>query len=142
MTRPKTVYDLMCEVACHLAQKQLQLRFQHNEGFKGLCRTDNSGLTVIDMDPDLQFWDEKEFLRVFLHEVSHALNHKFIPLDLQVSSKLEVIEDKVYNKREAQADKQASTWLKYAEQNRKAELPYFEGCLWTLLAYQVTKGFY
>jgi len=127
----RTVYELMVEVACKLSRKQVRLRFQHNEGFKGLCRTDSSGKTIIDLEPELQQY-QKEFLRVFLHEISHAKNHKFIPMELEVSDRIEVVRDKVYNLREAQADTEAETWLKYAEQNRDIMQPYFEGCLWSL----------
>ena len=131
----KTVYDLMSKVAVQLAGKPVKVRFQHNAGYKGLCRTDSSGLNVIDLEPELQFQNEQEFLRVFLHEISHAKNHKFIPMELEVSDKVEVIEDKVYNLREFQADTEAQAWLRYAEKNRNNNLPYFEGCLYSLLDY-------
>jgi len=126
-----TVYELMLETAKKLSRKNLVLRFQHNEGFKGLCRTDNNGYVVIDMEPELQRY-EQEFLRVFLHEISHAKNHKFIPMELEASDKIPILEDKVYNLREIQADTEAEDWLKYAEKNRNSELPYFESCLWSL----------
>jgi hypothetical protein len=128
----RTVFELMQATACKLARKVVCLRLNHNEGYKGLCRTDSSGRVTIDMEPELQFQNKKEFLRVFLHEISHAKNHKFTPLDFEVSDKMEVVEDKVYNLREEQADTEASTWLKYAEENREIIQPYFEGCLWSL----------
>jgi len=127
----KTVYDLMSEVACKLAGKPVRVRFEHNKGCYGLCRADSSGLLIIDLEPELQFYEEK-FLRVFLHEISHAKNHKFIPMELEVSDRIEVVRDKVYNLREAQADKQAEKWLQFAEKNRDKTKPYFEGCLWSL----------
>jgi len=130
----RTVYDLMSKVACKLARKPIKVRFKHNEGFKGVCRTDSSGIITIDLEPELQFTNEHEFLRVFLHEISHAKNHKFIPMQLEVSDRIEVFQDKVYNLREAQADNEAENWLKYAEANRDIAQPYFdfEGCLWSL----------
>ena len=129
----RTVYELMVAVAEHLAEKPVKLRFQHNKGFKGLCRADISGMLVIDLEPELQFTDIKEFLRVFLHEISHAKNHKFIPMELEVSSNIEVVEDNIYNRREAEADTEAQQWLNHAEQNRNKNLDYFEGCLFSLL---------
>jgi len=134
MSEIRTVFDLMQKVACKLAQKPVRLRFQHNEGFKGLCRTDNKGIVTIDIEPELQPYEGK-LLKVLLHEVSHAKNHKFIPMELEVSDRIEVVRDKVYNLREAQADTEAETWMKYAEQNRDIMQPYFEGCLWALLDY-------
>jgi len=122
----------MSKVASHLAGKPVKVRFQHNEGFYGLCRADSSGVPVIDLEPQLQFYEEK-FLRVFLHEVSHSKTDTFIPMELEVSDRVEQVQNKVYNTREAQADKQAETWLKFAETNRSNEFNYLEGCLWTLL---------
>lgn len=128
----RTVFELMVEVACKLAQKPVRLRFQHNEGFKGLCRTDNKGLTTIDIEPEHFSWSERELLRIFLHEVSHAKHDKFIPVELEVSDRIPVSMTSSYNLKETRADKQASTWLKYAEENRDMKQPYFEGCLWSL----------
>lgn len=128
----RTVIDLMQSVSCKLAKKPVKLRFKHNKGYSGLCRTDNTGLAVIDLEPELQFRNEKELLRVFLHECSHAKNHKFIPMELEVSDKIEQVADKVYSLREIEADSEAEKWLKYAEQNRDIQQPYFEGCLWSL----------
>ena len=122
----KTVYDLMREVACKLAGKPVRLRFHHNEGAYGICRADSSGITTIDIEPELQFSSEHEFLEVFLHEISHAKNHKYIPMELEVSDRIEVKKDKAYNMREAQADSESEAWLKYAEQNRNKEEPYFQ----------------
>jgi len=128
----RTVYDLMSKVACKLSGKPVRVRFKHNEGFKGVCRTDTSGIVTIDLEPELQFINEHEFLRVFLHEISHAKNHKFIAMQLEVSDRIEEVQDKAYNLREAQADTEAETWLQYAEANRDIVQPYFEGCLWSL----------
>jgi hypothetical protein len=122
----------MLETAKKLSRKNLVLRFQHNEGFKGLCRTDSSGTVIIDLEPELQFQNEEEFLRVFLHEISHAKTDTFIPMKLEVSDRIPVSRNAGYELRENRADKQASTWLKYAEEHRDTAEPYFEGCLWSL----------
>jgi hypothetical protein len=130
----KTVYDLMSEVACHLARKPVRVRFEHNKGYSGLCRTDSSGITTIDIEPSLQ-WFEEEFLRVFLHEVSHAKNHSFIPMELEVSDRIEPVQGSAYKLKEFQADTEAQAWLRFAEQNRDKTEQYFEGCLYSLLHY-------
>jgi hypothetical protein len=130
----RTVYDLMVEVAFHLAKKPVRLRFKHNKGFKGLCRADSSGVPVIDLEPALQDY-EQEFLRVFLHEVSHAKNHNFKPMELEVSDKVNQVQDKLYNLREVQADTEAEAWFRFAEKNRDTSFNYFEGCLYSLLDY-------
>jgi len=130
----RTVYDLMVQTAFKLAGKPVRVRFQHNEGLKGVCRKDNSGITVIDIEPELQFFSEQEFLRVFLHECSHALNDNFIPMELEVSDRIPVAETIIYNLKETRADKQAKEWLQFAEENRNLQLPYFEGCLWSLIS--------
>jgi hypothetical protein len=127
----KTVYELMAEVACKLSGKPVKLRFQHNEGCYGLCRADSSGLLTIDLEPELQFYEEK-FLHVFLHEISHAKFDSFIPLEFEVSDRMPVSNNTGYKLKEIRAEKQASTWLKYAEKNRDIQQPYFEGCLWSL----------
>jgi len=129
----RTVFDLMQKVSSKLAHKPVRVRFQHNEGFKGLCRTDSSGIVTIDLEPELQFYDTKEFLRVFLHEIAHAKNDNFKPIKLEVSDRIPVSRSTAYNQKETRADKQAETWLKYAEENRENNLEYFEGCLWSLL---------
>jgi len=131
----ETEYSLMVQVAQHLAGKPVRLRFKHNKNYLGLCRTDSSGVPVIDLEPSLQ-WNEKEFLRVFLHEISHAKNHNFKPMELEVSDKVHQVQDKLYSFRETQADTEAETWLQYAEQNRDREkYYYFVGCLLSLLEY-------
>jgi len=130
----RTVYDLMSEVAVHLAQKPVRVRFKHNKGFKGLCRADSSGVPVIDLEPSLQ-WFEEEFLRVFLHEVSHAKNHSFVPMELEVSDRIEPVQTAGYKLKEFQADTEAQAWLRFAQKNRDKTEPYFEGCLFSLLDY-------
>jgi len=127
----KTVYDLMSEVACKLSGKPVRVRFEHNKGCYGLCRADSSGLLIIDLEPELQFYEEK-FLRVFLHEISHAKIDNFIPLELEVSNRIEVEKTPVIQFQENRADKQAEKWLQFAEKNRDKTKPYFEGCLWSL----------
>jgi len=127
----KTVYDLMCKVACKLTGKPVRIRFEHNVGCYGLCRADSSGLLTIDLEPELQCYEEK-FLRVFLHEVSHARTDNFIPLRFEVSDRIELKKDLVTQFQENRADKQAEQWLQYAEKNREKTEPYFEGCLWSL----------
>lgn len=130
----KTVFDLMVEVAVHLARKPVRLRFKHNKGYSGLCRTDSSGVPVIDLEPALQVYEE-EFLRVFLHEVSHAKNHNFTPMELEVSDRIEPVQTAGYKLKEFQADTEAEAWLRFAEQNRDKTEHYFEGSLLSLLHY-------
>jgi hypothetical protein len=131
----RTEFELMVEVAEHLARKPVRLRFKHNKGYKGLCRADSSGVPVIDLEPSLQ-WNEEEFLRVFLHEVSHALNHSFIPMELEVSDKVQPVQGAGYILKEFQADTEAEAWLRFAEKNRDREkYYYFVGCLLSLLDY-------
>ena len=129
----RTVFELMWEVANKLAKKPVRIRFQHNEGFAGLCRADNLGRVTIDIEPTLQFYDNEELLRVLLHEISHAKYDKFIPMKLEVSDRIPVSRTTAYNLKEIRADTQAEAWLKYAEKNRDKNLEYFEGCLWSLL---------
>ena len=129
----RTVYDLMLKVAEKLAEKQVKLRFQHNENCRGLCRVDSSGIVVIDIEPELQTQNEKQFLRTFLHECAHALNDNFIPMSLEASDRSPVRVNAGYKLRETRADLQAEEWLKYAEEHRNIELDWFEGCLWTFL---------
>ena len=129
----RTVYELMVAVAEHLAEKPVKLRFQHNEGSYGICRTDSKGLTVIDLEPELQFLNEAEFLRVFLHEVAHAKLDTFKPMNLEASDRIQVQKTTIYNLKESRAEKQAQQWLNHAEQNRNKNLDYFEGCLFSLL---------
>jgi len=126
----KTVYDLMSKVAQNLAEKPVKVRLQHNEGYEGLCRKDSSGLLTIDIEPQLS---DKRMLFVFLHEVSHAKKDNILPMELEVSDKIEDTKTRLYNIKEAEADKQAEAWLRYAEANRNQEHDYFEGCLWTLM---------
>jgi len=124
----------MVEVAEHLARKPVRVRFKHNKGLYGCCRKDSSGLLTIDLEPSLQ-WNEEKFLRVFLHEVLHAKEHNFIPMELRVSDRIEPVVNIGTQLREAQADNRAETWLRFAEKNRDKSEPYFEGCLLSLLDY-------
>ena len=129
----RTIFDLMHEVAKKLAGKPVQFRFKHKKGFYGLCRLDSSGLTVIDLEPALQF-NEVELLEIFLHETAHALLDTFIPLSLEFSDKA-IIDTKSseYHSSELRADTQAEAWLQYAEENRDRSFSYLEGCLYSLL---------
>jgi len=128
----RTVYDLMHATARKLSGKRLQLRFEHNPGYKAVCRTDETGIMIIDLDPDLSYQGNQEYLRIYLHEISHAKNHKFKPMPIEQSNRIEPIIDKVYNRQETQADREAYKWQQYAEQNRDANQSYIEGCLWAL----------
>ena len=129
----RTVYELMVAVAVHLAEKPVKLRFQHNKGAYGVCRADETGLTTIDIEPEIQFLEERKFLSVFLHEIAHAKNDYYIPMKLELSDIKPVSNSNNYKRKESRADIQAEKWLSYAEKNRKEEFSYFEGCLWTLL---------
>lgn len=130
----KTVYDLMSKVAVHLAKEPVRVRFKHNKGYLGLCRTDSSGTKVIDLEPSLQEFEE-EFLKLFLHEVSHAKNHAFVPMELEVSDRIEPVQGAGYKLKEFQADTEAQEWFSFAEKNRDRSYNYFEGCLYSLLEY-------
>jgi hypothetical protein len=107
------------------------VRFKHNEGFAGLCRADSSGMTTIDIEPELQNY-EKKFLEIFLHEVAHAKYDNFQPMSFHVSDRIPVERTPQFNFMELRAELQALVWLQYAENNRNNNLSYLEGCLKTL----------
>lgn len=129
----RTVFELMHVVAEKLAGKPVKFRFKHNKGFYGLCRLDSSGLTVIDLEPALQF-NEFQLVKYFLHETAHAKLDTFIPLSLEVSDKIPVdTKTSEYHSSEQKADIQAEAWLQYAEENRDKSKDYLTGCLYSLL---------
>jgi hypothetical protein len=128
----KHLENTLTFIAFKLAEKPVKLRFKHNSGVYGLCRADSSGLVTIDIEPELQNY-EKKFLEIFLHEVAHAKNDKFIPMELELSDSIPLTKDTDFEHRETTAEKQAEEWLQYAETHRKTNLDYLTGCLLTLL---------
>jgi len=129
----RTVYDLMCAVADHLAGKVVRVRLTKPDGADGLAWCDDLGRPTIDIRPDLP--DDLQ-LYVFLHEISHIRHHNLIPVSEKVMVTSPLPTHKAsYQIKEDQADRQAKTWLEYGRRYRDHNLPEFEGVLTALLTY-------
>jgi hypothetical protein len=129
----KTVYDLMCAVADHLAGKVVRVRLTRPDGADGLAWCDDLGRPTIDISSDLS--DDLQ-LYVLLHEISHVRHHNFIPVTEKVMVITPLSTHKAsYQIKEDQADRQAKVWLDYGKRHRDEDLPYFEGVLTALLTY-------
>jgi len=129
----RTVYDLMCEVADHLAGKKVRVRMVRPKSSDGLAWCDDLGRLTIDVRPDLP--DDLQ-MHVFLHELAHIRHHNFTPVtEKYVTSTPLETHDAVYQAREDDAEDQYKTWLEYGQRYRDYNLPEFEGILTALLTY-------
>ena len=132
----RTIYDLMVGVARKLSKKAVIVRIRKpaTKGADGECHADQSGNVIIDVSPD---FSDPTMLYIFLHEVAHAKNDRFLRSNVWELSEQSVSDDPGirtagYDLKEGRAEKVAREWIAYAEKNANPEFDYFEGCLLAL----------
>jgi len=119
------MFRLFVDVAEHLSGKRVHLELKNPfwERARGSCYVDFSGTSVIRVLPELWLVDKRQFLKTFLHEVSHVKRHAsgLLPstgdvLPVKRKGNLQGLLGEVRdNLDEVSADVDAEMWLSFVQ---------------------------
>lgn len=100
----------------------------------GVTSLNMDGTPVITLSPYLAEQGEREYLRVYLHELAHVKLHTGVlsrsTSDTEPPNSKDPPSIEIY---EIEADKLAAEWLKYGETNRNLQEPYALGIIYALI---------
>lgn len=100
----------------------------------GVTSLNMDGTPVITLSPYLVEQGEREYLRIYLHELAHVKLHTSIlrrsTSDIEPPSSKDPPSIEIY---EIEANNQVSEWLKYGEANRDLKEPYALGIIYALI---------
>ena len=115
-----------------------QAQYATDKGW-GFMSVNMQGTPVVSLSQGLKDYGDREYLRVYLHELAHVKFHSQNYVRSTIDQESPDFDIPVNTVVEDQADKQANEWLEYGDKHRDQNKPYANGVILALVDYY-TKG--